>query len=170
MAKRLSCIAAIACFAAIMLTSCTSLNKSGTFEVETGDSVKVTVDAKSGYDLSLDVPFVISKDGDQIFSGTFLYQEYYDDYRDAFDAEPSAELVAEGEKDGNEYFAFTVGGECDYLVKVADSNTAIMLSSTAGADAAQQTFESITIEKTCASEAIWLSWRRPKTYCGVEQG
>lgn len=145
MGKKVLSVAIITCFAAAMLTSCTYLDHSGTFNVETGDKIKVTVDAKAGYDLSLDVPFTISKDDEKIFSGTFLYQDLYSGYRDAFDAEPSAELVDEGEKDGNEYFAFTVGGECDYLVKVADSSTALMLSSTAGADAAQQAFESITI-------------------------
>ena len=148
MVKKLLCITALVCLAAITLTSCSGANKSGTFTVETGDSVKVTVDAKNGYDISLDAsPFIITKNETQIFSGTFLDQQYFEDYRDAFESSDSAELVDEGNKDGNEYFAFIVGNECDYLVKVADSNTAIMLSSTAGTDAAKQAFDSITIQK-----------------------
>lgn len=123
MLKKVLCISA-ALALAVSLTACsTYLEKSGTYDVETGDRVKITVDAKAGYDITLEAPFVISKDDETILNGTFLYSEYLEEYKSAYEAEPTASLVDEGEKDGNEYFCYAVGDEYDYFVKVGDSNS-----------------------------------------------
>lgn len=110
-----------------------------------GDRVKITVDAKAGYDITLEAPFVISKDDETILNGTFLYSEYLEEYKSAYEAEPTASLVDEGEKDGNEYFCYAVGDEYDYFVKVGDSNTAVILASTASEEEASAAFNSTVI-------------------------
>ena len=54
MLKKVLCISA-ALALAVSLTACsTYLEKSGTYDVETGDRVKITVDAKAGYDITLE--------------------------------------------------------------------------------------------------------------------
>ena len=119
MLKKVLCISAAALALTASLTACsTYLEKSGTYDVETGDRVKITVDAKAGYDITLEAPFVISKDDETILNGTFLYSEYLEEYKSAYEAEPTASLVDDGEKDGNEYFCYEVGDEYDYFVKV----------------------------------------------------
>ena len=51
MLKKVLCISAAALALTASLTACnTYLEKSGTYDVETGDRVKITVDAKVGYD------------------------------------------------------------------------------------------------------------------------
>ena len=84
MLKKVLCISA-ALALAVSLTACsTYLEKSGTYDVETGDRVKITVDAKAGYDITLEAPFVISKDDETILNGTFLYSEYLEEYKSAY--------------------------------------------------------------------------------------
>ena len=146
MLKKILCISAAALALAVSLTACsTYLEKSGTYDVETGDRVKITVDAKAGYDITLEAPFVISKDDETILNGTFLYSEYLEEYKSAYEAEPTASLVDEGEKDGKEYFCYAVGDEYDYFVKVGDSNTAVILASTASEEEASAAFNSTVI-------------------------
>lgn len=146
MLKKILCISAAALALAVSLTACsTYLEKSGTYDVETGDRVKITVDAKAGYDITLEAPFVISKDDETILNGTFLYSEYLEEYKSAYEAEPTASLVDEGEKDGNKYFCYAVGDEYDYFMKVGDSNTAVILASTASEEKASAAFNSTVI-------------------------
>ena len=53
MLKKVLCISAAALALTASLTACnTYLEKSGTYDVETGDRVKITVDAKVGYDIT----------------------------------------------------------------------------------------------------------------------
>lgn len=63
----------------LTLTGCTT-NKSYTFNVETGDKIKVGLNTTDGYDLSSDLPFTISKDGETLSQGTFIKVSYYDEY------------------------------------------------------------------------------------------
>lgn len=144
--KKVLCISAATLALAASLTACsTYLEKSGIYNVETGDSIKITVNAKEGYDITLEAPFIISKDDETILNGTFLYGDYLEEYKRAYKTEPTASLVDEGEKDGNEYFCYAVGDEYDYFVKVGDSNTAVILVSTASEEDANAAFNSTVI-------------------------
>ena len=58
----------------------THASKSATFNVETGDKIKVTVDIKAGYDLTMEVPFAISKGDEVVLNGAFGLPEAYETY------------------------------------------------------------------------------------------
>lgn len=118
----------------IMLSSCsTHSSKSATFTVETGDSIKVTVDTKAGFDLTMEVPFTISKESTPIITGSFAYAEYYDTFRQSVDENTDAELLDEGIKDGSDYFLYSVTDGDTYgyycILKVCNSETLVVLES-----------------------------------------
>ena len=88
-----------------------STEKSYTYSVDNGDDIKIGVNTSLGYDITSEVPFTISKNGETAFQGSFIYSYAYEDYRDAYEAEPTAVFLGEGTKDGNEYFAYSLPDE-----------------------------------------------------------
>lgn len=139
-------------FALTALAACsTHASKSATFNVETGDKIKVTVDVKAGYDLTMEVPFAISKGDEVVLNGTFGLPEAYETYRQLAEADPNAAILAEDSKDGNAYFFYTVTNpetqvtEYDYFVQVAGSQTVVIIGSVAEREAVEAAFAAITI-------------------------
>lgn len=135
---------------AVMVSACsTSSSKSLTFDVETGDKIKITIDTKEGYDLTMEVPFAVTKDGETVLNGSFAQIEAYDTYRQIIEGDANATLIDESSKDGNDYFCYTyegaAGTECDYLMKVGGSDTVIIMGSLAGEDEVRSAFEAMTI-------------------------
>ena len=55
-------------------------SKTYTFNVETGDSVKVKLDTSDKYNITSEIPFEISQDGDVKSQGTFIFGESYNQY------------------------------------------------------------------------------------------
>ena len=131
-------------FAACSITT----GKSVTYAVSTGDNVEVSL--TSGYDITTDVPFTISKDDQAVFQGMFTYDGTLAAYRDGIVEAESAELIEEGEKDGNAYIFYCVkneyGNEYNYIVHVADSDTEVILASfELGEETARAAFEATTV-------------------------
>ena len=146
MFKRFFSISALALCLAVFLTACsTESSKTYTYAVDKGDNIDITVDTKQDYDITSDVPFTISCGDESIFTGMFLYGADYDTYRSAYDVEETAELIDEGEKDGNEYFAFALPNEVDYFVRVAGSDTAVVFASLMDTETAAAAFDAITV-------------------------
>ena len=54
----------------LVLTGCTTY-KAYTFEVKTGNDIKVQLKTNDGYDITSDVPFSIKKDDKTLSSGIF---------------------------------------------------------------------------------------------------
>ena len=74
----------------LTLTGCTK-SKSYTFTVETGDKVKVQLNTTDGYDLSSDLPFTISKNGNTLSQGTFITTDGYNQYIDVVNSDSMQE-------------------------------------------------------------------------------
>lgn len=134
----------------IILSSCsTHSSKSATFTVDTGDSIKVTVDTKAGFDLTMEVPFSVSKENTPIITGSFAYAEYYDTYRQSVDENTDAELLDEGIKDGNDYFFYSVtdGDTDEYycILKVSNSETMVVLESLTNEEDITEAFDYMTV-------------------------
>lgn len=134
----------------MVLSGCsTNANKSVTYQVDNGDSVKITIDAKAGFDITMDVPFTVTKGDADILTGSFIYAEYYDTYREVIDADSKAVLLDEGSKDGNKYFFYSfegnAGTEYDYIILVQNSQTAIAMASLVGEKEASEAFNAMTI-------------------------
>lgn len=113
--------------AAAVLAGCavTKSEMSYTYNVETGDTIKMTLDKMNGYSTTSDLPFTVTKEEKDIMQGTFITMEGYDYYKDLIDELEKTDeieiIVKDGEKDGNTYTAYTVeseaGTEYDYLLK-----------------------------------------------------
>lgn len=121
-----------------------STEKSYTYSVDNSDDIKIGVNTSLGYDITSEVPFTISKNGETAFQGSFIYSYAYEDYRDAYEAEPTAVFLGEGTKDGNEYFAYSLPDEVDYFILISGSNTAVLMGSLLPAEDAAEAFDAVT--------------------------
>ena len=115
-------------------------SKSFTFNVSTGDAVEVELDTSSGLDIQPDQStFIIYKNDEAITRGIFLDLDAYNEYVEAAQDYP---VFKHNRVRGNEgvYYEASDGEtkEYNYLMKLADSNTAIALSTRTGeADATE---------------------------------
>lgn len=119
----------------LILSACQSLT-SVTYSVDNGDKIKVSVDTQTGFRQNTGNPYIISKDDTEYIQGTFGIADAYEMYKSHIDMSDTAELLEEGEQDGNPYIFYTVsasedGGdtEYDYIVRIAGSNTCAFLAS-----------------------------------------
>lgn len=133
------------------LTGCDTY-KSYTFKVETKDNIEIKLQTGAGYDISSDIPFSVSKDGEKIFSGSFITLNGYNVYLEQFSNNSDATLIDSGNKNGVEYslFKYEEYGEdveYDYIIKVNDSNTGILIGSINSEESVKKAFERLTFSK-----------------------
>lgn len=122
-------------------------SKTYTFNVETGDSVKVKLDTSDKYNITSEVPFEISQDGDVKSQGTFIFGEAYDQYKDVVDTDANAELLDSGNKDGNEYVFWSYNdSEYNYAILIEGSSTGLILANDVSEESAKECFNRLTIE------------------------
>ena len=122
-------------------------SKTYTFNVETGDSVKVKLDTSDKYNITSEVPFEISQDGDVKSQGTFIFGEAYEQYKDVVDTDENAELLDSGNKDGNEYVFWSYNdSEYNYAILIKGSSTGLILANDVSEESAKECFNRLTIE------------------------
>ena len=99
---------------AMMLTlgACSaSSSKSYTFNVETGDTIKVKLDTSNGLSLSQkDGQFTVKKDEENILQGMFIHETGYNSYL-AIKGQQGMRVLEDTEKDGNTYYMYEIEGE-----------------------------------------------------------
>jgi len=116
----------------------------------------IMVDKKAGFSQNAKVPFSITKNGVIYLEGSFGSADTIDYFRYYASTDDEAALIEEGEKDGNEYILFSTDGasmstestavtEYDYVIKIAGSNTCVVLCSGVSEDAAREAFGAMTI-------------------------
>lgn len=131
----------------LLLTACTTrTTKSYTFDVDTGDRIRVSVETSQGYDITSGVPFSILKDKEEIMRGKFGDREQFEVCRDAVEDEESAALLAEGTKDGYDYFfcAAETKKHTEYGYFLRIGNTTVALTTTGlTQDEAQAVFDAM---------------------------
>lgn len=134
----------IAMIMLLTLTGCTK-NKSYTFKVETGDKIKVELNTTDGYDLSSDLPFTISKDGNKLSQGTFIHGSSYDEYVKVAKTNSLSKIIDQGSKNDIEYVFYSYNNsEYNYIIKVKNSNTGILLGNPNSQEEAEKCFELLT--------------------------
>jgi len=132
----------------MIFTGCSNSSKAFTFNVETGDEIKVKLDTTDGkYDL---VPegsrfSIMDNDNEIIAQGIFILPEYYDSY---VAAAVEYEHIT-GEKDGNTYILYQyvddTHTENNYVIDIVDADTAVIIASVADKTIVQEIFELLTI-------------------------
>lgn len=124
-------------------------SKSYTYNVETGDKIKVELDTTNGYDLvDNEGKFKVKKDDKVISQAMFLTSEGYASLTNAvFDIADNEEIKNDSlkclyyETDGN------AGREYNYLCWIEESNTGIVIASLEGKDKAEEVFNLLKIIK-----------------------
>ena len=133
----------------ILFVGCgnTKTSNTYTFNVETGDSIKVKLDTSDKYNITSEVPFEISQDGDVKSQGTFIFGEAYEQYKDVVDTDENAELLDSGNKDGNEYVFWSYNdSEYNYAILIKGSSTGLILANDVSEESAKECFNRLTIE------------------------
>lgn len=142
--KLFVCIAALL-VAAVLFGCETNVSKSYTYAVDNGDSVKISLNTKDGYDLSSGDPFVVSCNGEVLSQGTFMQGEAYEQFADAVQNDENAQLLDSGVKDGNSYIFWNFNGaEFNYAILIDGTNTAIVLGNDVSEECAKECFERLT--------------------------
>lgn len=124
-------------------------SKAYTFNVETGDSVKVKLDTSDKYNINSEVPFEISQDGDIKSHGIFIFGEAYEQYKELVnsDEDEKLKLLDSGNKDGNEYVFWSYNdSEYNYAILIKDSSTGLILGNNVSEESAKECFNRLTIE------------------------
>lgn len=126
------------------LTGCNT-TKSYTFDVETGDKIKIELNTTDGYDLSSSLPFTVSKDGSVLSQGTFITLDGYDSYVDMVNNDTSSTVLDSGSMNGVTYTFYSYNDtEFNYIIKIDGSNTALLLGNANSQNEAQTVFELLT--------------------------
>jgi len=141
---RLFLLAIVAIF---LVTGCTT-SKSFTYTVTTGDKIKVELNTTDGYDISSNVPFEISKDGETLSQGTFITLDGYEQYLEAVRSDSNAKVIDNGNKNGATYMFYSYNNsEFNYIIKVNGSNTGILLGNPNSQAEAEEIFSLLTFSE-----------------------
>ena len=128
----------------VTLAGCTT-SKSFTYNVSTGDAIKVELDTSDGYDLTSDLPFTISKDDKILSQGSFITLDGYKQYLAAVDGDDKAEIIESDSRGGITYTFYSYNdSEFNYIIKVDGSKTGILLGNPNSKAEAKECFERLT--------------------------
>ena len=136
----------------LALCACTfSSSMSYSFNVETGDVIKVTLDTSDGLALKQeDGEFRVEKEDEILLQGVFITEETYQKFL-AIKGEQGMTMLEDTEKEGNVYYMYEVEGkagtEDNFVLWIKDSKTGALLGSLAGAESAKEAFDKLTITK-----------------------
>ena len=123
-------------------------SQSYTYDVATGDKIKITFQTTEGYVVSPDNPFIISKDGNTLSQGTFISKADYTEYAASIGSASSVTLLDSGSKGNIEYIYWTNGSsEYDYAILIKDSETGVLLGNNVSQESAEDCFGRISFEK-----------------------
>ena len=131
--------------AALGLTGCNT-SFAYTYNVDTGDAVRIELNTTDGYSISSETPFEISKDGEVLSTGTFIYEEYYDAYVEAAETDENAEILDKGNENGIKYVFWNYDDEeYNYVILIKGSDTGILLGNNISEESAKEVFERLEI-------------------------
>ncbi|MFV0342044.1 MAG: hypothetical protein ACK5JH_04020 [Anaerocolumna sp.] len=133
----------------LFITGCGNVKKtvSYIYKVETGDNIKISLTTNDGYELTSDVPFVISKDKNELSQGIFISADYYTAYIDSVKNDEKAEIIDEGTKSDCSYVMWNYdGSEFNYVVMINGTNTGILIGNSISEESAKECFDRLEIK------------------------
>ena len=123
-----------------------SFSKAYTYSVTTGDSVKIKLNTSDNYDISADMPFKITKDGEVLSQGTFMHGEMYNQYVESAQYDEKVKVIDSGKIGENEFLFYEYNNsEFNYVVLVRDSNTGLIIGNNVSEESARECFERLEI-------------------------
>lgn len=122
-------------------------SKTYTFSVDTGDRIQIKINTTDGYDMTSELPFEISQDGEILSQGIFISEEQYGQYEQVVEDDEMATLIDSGEKEGNNYIFWSYDdSEYNIAILVKDSGTGILLGNTISEETAWACFDQLEIK------------------------
>lgn len=132
-----------------LLTGCTT-TKSYTYVVNTGDNIKITIKTNNGYNINSKTPFELSKNNEIISYGYFISIDEYDKYFELGKENKKFELIDISSSENIDYIFYkynTDVTEYNYVIKIKNSSTGIILANNISIDSAKDMFEHLIIKK-----------------------
>lgn len=109
----------------MILTGCES-SKKILFKVQTGDNIEITLNTNDNYDISYKSPIEFSKDNNLIAYGIFITIDTYNEYIDSI----NSDIIIEKTSNNNiEYIFYKNDNEYNYIIKIKNSNTGLIITS-----------------------------------------
>lgn len=106
--KKLTIISILLITTMLLITGCsTYTKKSYTYDVDTGDKIKIEMTTTGGYNMTSELPIEFSKDDEVISQGSFLKEEAYDYYVENVEDNDDAEVIEKKSKDNIEYIFYS---------------------------------------------------------------
>lgn len=132
-----------------LISGCTT-TKSYIFKVETSDNIKITLKTNNGYDISSDVPFELKINKKNISYGFFITTESYNEYQDLINSGSNVELIESNSNNDIDYIFYKYNTdipEYNYVIKIKNSNTGIIIANNISLDSAKDMFEHLSFKK-----------------------
>ncbi|MDE6712454.1 MAG: hypothetical protein K2K20_01805 [Lachnospiraceae bacterium] len=131
-----------------VLTGC-STSISYTYEVGTGDTVKLALDTSDGLMLeNEDDIFIVTEDDETILQGSFIDEDTYDYYMEMVKIADGVENIEEDSANGLTWLFYEFDGlagmESNFIVWIDGSDTGVLIASLAGSRGAKKAFNSLT--------------------------
>ena len=149
MKKKFTIIFSLIVVVMLFVTGCgdSKTTVSYTYKVETGDNIKISLTTNDGYELTSDIPFVISKDKKELSQGTFISTEYYTAYVDSVKNDEKAKIIDEGTKSDCSYVMWNYNdSEFNYVVMINGTNTGILIANNISEESAKECFDRLEIK------------------------
>lgn len=138
------------CLGILFCVTACNLNTwiSYTFNVETGDSIKIKLDTSDGHSMNSSVPIEIKKDDKMLARGIFVTLDTYDAYMEVVENN-SKNLVLDSGKENNVTYTLYCHDdkEYNYLIKIDGSETGFILSSQISQDVVEECFDRLILSK-----------------------
>ena len=140
----------LSCIFILSLCGCASATAKKTvaytYSVETGDNIVVKLDASGNYNLSSEIPFEISHNGEVISNGIFIYSDYYSQYIELVKSDSNAIIIDSRENDSCEYVMWNYNNEkFNYVMKIKGTDTGLLLGNNVSEESARECFKRLTI-------------------------
>lgn len=134
-------------FSCLLVTGCTT-SIEFTYDVSTGDRIKVKLNTTDEYKLSAKSPFTISKGDKGLSTGTFITLDGYEKYVNAVYRQEDVQILDSGNKDGNDYILYSYNNKnFNYVIRVGESNTGILLENINSKSEAEEVFNLLTFSE-----------------------
>lgn len=116
-----------------------------TYDLDTGDKIKITLDTSDGYEMEGEIPFVISDDGEEISHGMFISVEDYNSYKNVVSNDENAVIIEQKSSEESDYIFWSYNeSEYNYAIYLKNTNVGILLGNVISEDVARECFDRIS--------------------------
>lgn len=149
--KQIGILLSICLILAMTLTACQSY-MSYSFDIENGDTIKVTLNTSDGYQLSQkDGSITVSKDGKDVLSGYFLTADTYEAKVALVTSSSVVDMISATPKDAPTLYVYQNNEdgalETDFLFQIKGTHTGAILGSYGSRKDAEAAFQLLTFKK-----------------------